>query len=72
MEIHVDMALCQSHGQCVFAAPEVFSFDEEDRLVYVTSADEDLRAAVSQAAGACPVRAIHIDSTSPVGKEPTP
>ncbi|MEV0054962.1 ferredoxin [Saccharopolyspora shandongensis] len=72
MEIHVDMALCQSHGQCVFAAPEVFSFDEDDRLVYATSPDEGLQAAVAQAAGACPVRAIHIDSMNPVGTEPAP
>lgn len=69
MDIQVDMARCQSHGQCVFAAPEVFSFDDEERLVYATSANEDLRMAITQAAGACPVRAIHIDSIERAGSE---
>lgn len=33
VHITVDMNLCESHGQCVFAAPEVFSFDD-DYLVH--------------------------------------
>lgn len=69
IDIQVDLARCQSHGQCVFAAPEIFSFDDEERLVYATSANEDLRMAVTQAAGACPVRAIRIDSIKNVGSE---
>lgn len=34
LEVIVDMGLCESHGQCVFAAPQVFAFDEDDVLVY--------------------------------------
>ncbi|MGP3927206.1 ferredoxin [Streptomyces sp. 8N616] len=61
MRIHVDMDLCQSHGQCVFAASEVFSFDDDDNLVHAETADESLRDALVKAAAACPVRAIRID-----------
>ncbi len=32
MRITVDMDVCQSHGQCVFAAPESFSFDDDEYL----------------------------------------
>jgi ferredoxin len=59
MRISVDRDLCQSHGQCVFAAPEVFSFDD-DNLVYAHTAEESVRDAVVKAAAACPVQAIRI------------
>ncbi|MDR3081139.1 MAG: ferredoxin [Streptomyces sp.] len=60
MNIKVDMDLCDSHGQCVFAAPEVFSFDEDDYLVYDATPDDSHREAVLKAVAACPVRAIQI------------
>ncbi|OLF19298.1 ferredoxin [Actinophytocola xanthii] len=60
MRVHVDMELCQSHGQCVFAAPAVFSFDEDDNLVHQETAAESMREAVVRAAAACPVRAVHV------------
>ncbi|WEH39221.1 ferredoxin [Streptomyces sp. AM 2-1-1] len=60
MQISVDMNLCESHGQCVFAAPEVFSFDDEDYLVHDATPDDALREKVEKAAAACPVRAITV------------
>ncbi|MFJ8046277.1 ferredoxin [Kitasatospora sp. NPDC096147] len=60
MRITVDMKLCESHGQCVFAAPEVFSFDEDDFLRYEGEPSDDLRGVVEQAAAVCPVRAIDL------------
>ncbi|WP_342742734.1 ferredoxin [Nonomuraea jiangxiensis] len=40
MRVSVDLSLCQTHAQCVFAAPEVFALDEDDELVYdATPAD---------------------------------
>jgi ferredoxin len=33
MKIHVDPELCDLHGQCVFAAPEIFAFDDAGELV---------------------------------------
>jgi ferredoxin len=58
VQITVDMDLCESHGQCVFAAPEVFSFDDEDYLLYDAAPADALRAKVEKAAASCPVRAI--------------
>ncbi|MEV0070886.1 MULTISPECIES: ferredoxin [unclassified Amycolatopsis] len=60
MRITVDMNVCESHGQCVFAAPEVFSFDDEDYLHYDAEPSDELRDKVTAAAASCPVRAITI------------
>jgi ferredoxin len=60
VQITVDMDLCESHGQCVFAAPEVFSFDDDDYLVYDAAPPEALREKVETAVASCPVRAIKI------------
>ena len=54
--------LCQNHGQCVFAAPQVFELDEEGELVVLDDEpDESLRAAVEEAADVCPTQAITIE-----------
>ena len=58
MHIQVDLDLCQSHGQCVFAAPEHFSFDDDDNLLVVPDVEQDAEPAVRDAAAACPVAAI--------------
>lgn len=61
----VDRALCEDHGQCVFAAPAVFAFDDDDeRLQYDPSPDAAQRDAVLAAAAACPVRAITMSGPS--------
>ncbi|MFF0445310.1 ferredoxin [Streptomyces sp. NPDC004609] len=60
MQITVDMNLCESHGQCVFAAPEVFSFDDEDYLLYDAEPSDSQRDQAEQAAASCPVRAITV------------
>ncbi|MDX3312402.1 ferredoxin [Streptomyces sp. ME08-AFT2] len=61
MKVVVDMNKCQDHGQCVFAAPDVFSLDDDGRLAYVPDADEALRAEVEEAADVCPLQAIRIE-----------
>ncbi|MBO1331385.1 ferredoxin [Streptomyces sp. VRA16 Mangrove soil] len=65
MRIHVDMNLCESHGQCVFAAPEVFSFDDEDYLLYDAEPADTLLDQVREGARMCPVRAITILGSAP-------
>lgn len=61
LKVVVDFNVCQDHGQCVFAAPEVFELDEAGRLVVlVEEPDETLRASVEDAADVCPVQAITI------------
>lgn len=60
MKVDVDMDLCQAHGECAFAAPEVFELDDEDQLHWVAEPDESLRDKVQQAAKNCPVSAIQV------------
>lgn len=61
MRVHVDRTLCEIHAICVFTAPDVFSLDEDDELVYDERPDVGLSGSVREAAAACPVRAILID-----------
>lgn len=61
MKVVVDMNKCQDHGQCVFAAPDVFRFDDTGRLAYVAEPDDSLRDAVEEAADVCPLQAIRIE-----------
>jgi len=61
MRVRVDMTLCQTHAQCVFAAPEVFSLDDDDRLVYEATPDDAAWPEIEEATRACPVQAIFLD-----------
>jgi len=62
IKVVVDRDLCQDHGQCVFAAPQVFELDEEGKLdVLQEEVGEDLRDNVEEAADVCPVQAITIE-----------
>ncbi|MFD1657152.1 ferredoxin [Streptomyces caeni] len=61
MKVVVDMNKCQDHGQCVFAAPDVFRFDGTGRLAYVGEPDDALRDALEEAADVCPLQAIRIE-----------
>jgi ferredoxin len=61
MKVHVDMNLCQSHGECVFPAPDVFELGDDDVLVWKDEVDESHREAVQAAADACPMLAIRIE-----------
>ncbi|MDD8024052.1 MAG: ferredoxin [Paracoccaceae bacterium] len=60
MKVDVDMSICLLHGQCVIAAPAVFSFDDAGGLVWLSDVDEGLRGDVEAAADACPEQAIVI------------
>jgi len=61
MRVVVDLVKCQNHGQCAFAAPEVFQLDAEGTLRFVPDPDESLRDAVEDAADVCPLQAIRVD-----------
>jgi ferredoxin len=63
MRVSVDRTLCQIHALCVFAAPEVFSLDEDDELVYDATPDDADQGAIDEAVRACPVQAIVVDET---------
>jgi ferredoxin len=61
MKVVVDMNKCQDHGQCVFAAPDVFSMDDDGHLAYVPDPDDALLDEVEEAADVCPLQAIRIE-----------
>jgi len=58
--VHVDMNLCQSHGECVYVAPDIFELGDDDVLRWKEDVDESRRAAVEEAVNACPMMAIRI------------
>ncbi|KRE33614.1 ferredoxin [Mycobacterium sp. Soil538] len=58
MRITVDRNLCQDHGQCTIAAPNVFSLDDDGKLEYDPRPDDAERAAVEEAVDVCPAQAI--------------
>jgi ferredoxin len=63
MKVIVDIDVCQAHGDCVVAAPEIFDLGEEDDVVTVINPEpgEELRAAAERAEQDCPVTAIRIE-----------
>ncbi len=63
MRLTVDLDLCQAHGDCVVAAPELFDLGEEDDVVTVLMAEppEELRGKAERAVRDCPVSAITLE-----------
>jgi ferredoxin len=60
IEVHVDLDRCQSHGECVFAAPDVFELGDDDVLKWNQEVDESERAELEEAANVCPMMAIRL------------
>lgn len=60
MRVVVDLNRCQSYGQCVFAAPEVFELRGDEILEYEYAPDDSLREKVERARAYCPVQAIKV------------
>lgn len=61
MKVIVDLTLCQEHGQCAIAAPEVFVINDEGHLEYDATPDASMRDYVEEATDVCPVQAIRIE-----------
>ena len=61
MKVHVDMNLCQSNGECVIVAPDVFELGDDDVLVWQEEVTEDRRAEMEDAVNRCPMMAISIE-----------
>jgi ferredoxin len=60
MRIHVDPSVCEGHGECVAAAPELFDLGDDDGAVHVLGEPMN-ESSLAQARGAervCPVGAI--------------
>ncbi|MEI2715210.1 MAG: ferredoxin [Nocardioides sp.] len=60
MNVTVDMNLCEDHGQCAIAAPNVFRINDEGKLEYDPNPDDSEMSNVEEAADVCPVQAILI------------
>ncbi|MDI9953305.1 ferredoxin [Rhodococcus sp. IEGM 1305] len=58
MKVSVNMDQCEYHGQCVFAAPDLFDITDDGELEWVESPDPTRSEALKAAVGACPVQAI--------------
>ncbi|WP_396936637.1 ferredoxin [Mycolicibacterium sp.] len=61
MRVTVDLTLCQDHGQCAIAAPNVFTMNDDGKLEYVGDPDDAERDYVEEAADVCPAQAIFIE-----------
>ena len=63
MKVTVNYDLCDGHGQCVMAAPEVFDLPggADQVTVLEDQPAEMLREQVKEAAGMCPVAAIVVE-----------
>jgi ferredoxin len=61
IKVHVDMNLCQSHGECEIVAPEIFELGDDDVLRWKEEVDPSLLDKALEAAEACPMTAIRIE-----------
>jgi ferredoxin len=62
MKVVVDLTICDLHGLCVDAAPEVFEIGDDGNLkVLDATPPETLREKVQKAARECPTGAITIE-----------
>ena len=61
IKVIVDMNLCQSHGNCVLAAPEVFELGADDVLRWQEEVDDAKRAELEEAVNVCPMTAIRLE-----------
>lgn len=61
MKVNIDLNLCQSNGECVAVAPDIFQLDENDYIVWKEEVDESRRADMEAAVNACPTTAISLE-----------
>lgn len=64
MRVLVDLNRCQSYGQCVFAAPDVFRMKHDETLEWDYQPSSEHETKVNRAVHACPVRAITVQETA--------
>ncbi|BBX20114.1 ferredoxin [Mycolicibacterium duvalii] len=64
MRITVDYDLCEGHGQCLMAAPDVFDLpDGADQVVLLEpQPPADQHDAVIRAAAMCPAQALRVEA----------
>lgn len=68
MRAVVNEEMCEGHGKCQLAAPEVFVLGDDDvSKVKLDPVPESLRDKVERAARLCPRQAISVVETASVG-----
>lgn len=66
LRITADLGLCEGYANCMVAAPDVFTVDDEGVVVLLQEqVSEDQRAEVLQAVESCPVRALAVTEWQP-------
>jgi len=60
VNVAIDITKCQSYGNCLMSAPEVFDLDDDagHAVILQERPPEDLRPAVEEAVRSCPVEAL--------------
>jgi ferredoxin len=60
MRVEWDESRCALSALCTGLAPDVFSLDQDARLVINSELDDEQRQAVQDAADSCPTQAITV------------
>lgn len=62
MRVRIKADMCQGHGMCALAAPELFRLSDEDGHAFILDENvaPDMRYSVAQAAASCPEGAIEV------------
>ncbi|MFG1923127.1 ferredoxin [Cryptosporangium sp. NPDC048952] len=63
--VDIDENLCNSYGNCVVAAPEIFDLDDETNIAVVQPGHPADDEALREAAADCPARAITLQRVGP-------
>jgi NADPH-dependent 2,4-dienoyl-CoA reductase/sulfur reductase-like enzyme/ferredoxin len=69
VKVVVDLTRCQGYAQCAFAAPDVFTIQGDEALLYDPAPDDAQRARIVRAAAACPVQAIALQPSGRLGQQ---
>lgn len=64
MDIDIDKDVCIGAGQCVLAAPSVFTQDDDGFSTLLPGREDGGDPMVREAARACPVAAITVSETA--------
>ncbi|MGH2344746.1 MAG: ferredoxin [Chloroflexota bacterium] len=63
MKFRISRAACIGNGRCVDVAPELFALDHFNKAIIVNAAGSD-EDTIMDAAQACPVQAVIVESDS--------
>lgn len=62
MRVVVDLEICDRHGECVAAAPDVFRFADDGTLEWVEHPPPEHEGDAAYGSTVCPVMAITVEA----------